>query len=177
MSEACLCGEGVLGAGSEETALPALSADILRIAAPGLPRWPGSDSSWQRAARSAETETLGGRAGCRKGLCPPGPRWATHIPVQVAPYHYPAIVSGGQVLHFVALTALRCPLPDSYSYSVRQYTSRGLTFHRQFPIRGLPSYPKKQALNLPFLAQVFRRPAQSAPAGKMGVSSGGFLQS
>lgn len=68
MSEAWPRGVGVLGAGPEGTALPALSADILRIAAPGLPRWPGNDSSWQRAARSAEPETGGGRAGRMKGL-------------------------------------------------------------------------------------------------------------
>lgn len=64
----CGLGVGVLGAGPEGTALPALSSDILRIAAPGLPRWPGSDSSWQRAARSAEPETGGEREGRIKGL-------------------------------------------------------------------------------------------------------------
>lgn len=68
MSKACLCGVGVLGAGPERTALPAHNADILRIAAPGLPRWPGSDSSWQRVALSAELEAGGGWAERGKGL-------------------------------------------------------------------------------------------------------------
>lgn len=62
-------------------------------------------------------------------------------------------------------------MTDILTHSVCQDASLRLIFHRQLPICGLPSsLSQKQALNLPFLAQVFRRPAQSAPAGKMGAS-------
>lgn len=52
---------------AREVPPPVLGADILRIAPPGLPRCPGSDSSWQRAASRRRARPPASPAAARSG--------------------------------------------------------------------------------------------------------------
>lgn len=103
------------GCTAREVPPPALGADILRIAPPGLPRCPGSDSSWQRTARGdaparpAAAKTRGGGVGRGRGLpslgqCSAAASLGPQPPVHVAPHAAPC--SGARALHLQRLASL-----------------------------------------------------------------------
>lgn len=163
-----------------------LRAYILRIAPSGLPRCPGSDSSWQRQASRATrppARSPGGRRIRRgrdaaregapgTGFFPPRLRSSRSALGHIVPHPAGFCLCLDSLCGYLTLPSLSLSLPGTPAAPLPNILRLGhtclLTFHLQLPCLWPPSFPPpEQASEFPFLALTHQEACpKTAPPGR-----------